>query len=132
MNEPQCISLMDALAAVPDPRKARGKRHSWVVLLTLVSTGLASGQQTAHAIAQWVQFHAAPLRAAIPRLIRLPSESTLLRTVRLIDVAVREAAIAQVIAPAPTTVAAPSIVTPAGTLLDAYAVDGNALRGATA
>jgi predicted transposase YbfD/YdcC len=132
MNQAQYSSLLEALAAVPDPRKARGKRHSWVVLLTLLAAGLASGQQTAHAIAQWVQLHAAPLRAAIPRLIRLPSESTLLRTVRLIDVAVLEAAIAQVIAPAPPTVAAPRMVTPAGTLLDAYAVDGKAVRGATA
>jgi|GEM_PF-5117150 hypothetical protein len=28
MNQPQYISLMDALTAVPDPRKAHGKRHS--------------------------------------------------------------------------------------------------------
>jgi hypothetical protein len=71
------------------------------------------------------------LRAAIPRLIRLPTVSTLLRTVRLIAVAVKESVIAQVITPEPPTVAAPRIVTPAGTLLDSDAVYGKALRGMT-
>jgi hypothetical protein len=35
MDHPQYSSLMDVLAAVPDPCKARGKRYSWVLLLWL-------------------------------------------------------------------------------------------------
>lgn len=133
MDQPQYISLVDALAMVPDPRKARGKRYPWLLLLTVLAAGLASGQQTARAIAQWVKLHAGELKDALPHLIRLPRESTLLRTLRLIDVTVLEGAIAQLTAPQTAADAAPSeVVTPCGTRLQAQAVDGKTLRGTTA
>jgi hypothetical protein len=132
MDQPQYTSLMEALAAVPDPRKARGKRFAWTLLLTLLAAGLASGHQTAHAIAQWVGLQATALRAALPELTRRPSESTLLRTLRLIDVTLLEEAVARVTQPRqPADTAASQIVTPAGTILQAQAVDGKVLRGAT-
>lgn len=56
---------MDALTTLPDPRKAHGKRFSWPVLLTLLAAGLASGHQTAHAIAHWIVLQADALRAAL-------------------------------------------------------------------
>lgn len=133
MDQPQYTSLVEALAVVPDPRKARGKRYPWLLLLTLLAAGLASGQQTARAIAQWVKLHADALQDALPQLIRLPSESTLLRTLRLIDVLVLEQAIAHLNAPQSAADATPSqVVTPAGTRLQAQAVDGKTLRGTTA
>lgn len=124
---------MDVLTVVPDWRKARGKRYPWLVLLTVLAAGLASGHQTAHAIAQWLVLHAEALRAALPELVRLPSESTLLRTLRLIDVRVLEDALAQLTPPQTAAeTKASQVVTPCGTILDAHAVDGKALRGATA
>lgn len=51
MDHNQYSTLMETLAVVPDPRKARGKRYSWLLLLTLLAAGLASGHQTVHAIA---------------------------------------------------------------------------------
>jgi hypothetical protein len=133
MDQSQYSTLMEALAVVPDPRKARGKRYPWLLLLTLLAAGLASGHQTAHAIAQWVQLQTVPLRAALPLLVRLPSESTLLRTLRLIDVSVLERAIAGLTQPHTAADVAPSqVITPRGTILQAHAVDGKALRGATA
>jgi hypothetical protein len=51
MDRGQYITLMDVLRALPDPRQARGKRYPWLLLLTLLAVGLASGQQTAHTIA---------------------------------------------------------------------------------
>jgi predicted transposase YbfD/YdcC len=132
MDQTQYSTLLEVLAVIPDPRKARGKRHAWPLLLTLIAAGLASGQQTAHAIAQWVVLQAHHLRAALPELSRLPSESTLLRTLRQIDVAVLEAAVARLTQPhtdADTTQS--QVVTPCGTVLQAQAVDGKALRGAT-
>jgi hypothetical protein len=51
MDEPQYSTLLEALSAVPDPRKARGKQYSWVLLLTLVSSALASGERSGHGIA---------------------------------------------------------------------------------
>lgn len=133
MDQAQYSSLMDALAVVPDPRKARGKRFSWVLLLTLLAAGLASGQQSAHAIAHWIQLQAAALRQALPNLNRLPSEATLRRTLRQLDVQLLEAALARL--SEPQTVEETTrgeLTTPCGTRLQAQAVDGKALRGATA
>lgn len=133
MDKTQYSTLKDVLAVIPDRRKARGKRFCWLVLLTLLACGLASGQQTARAIAQWVVLHADDLRAALPQLSRLPSESTLLRTLRLIDVSILEAAVARLTEPQTHTDMQPAhVVTPSGTILQAQAVDGKALRGATA
>lgn len=133
MDRCQYSTLMDVLRPIPDPRKARGKRHPWLVLLTIVAAGLASGQQTAHAIAQWVGLHADTLRAALPDLVRLPSESTLLRTLRQIDHGMLETAVAQLTQPQTRIEGqADQVVTPAGTMLHAQAVDGKVARGATA
>lgn len=74
-----------------------------------------------------------PLRAALPLLVRELTESTLLRTLRLIDVGVLERAITGFTQPQTPHDAAPfQIVTPCGTRLQAHAVDGKALRGTTA
>lgn len=43
MDTRQYSTLAAALAAVPDPRHARGKRHAWSVILTLLGAALVSG-----------------------------------------------------------------------------------------
>ena len=132
MNPVQYSTLIEVLTVIPDPRKARGKRYTWLDLLTILAAGLASGQQTAHAIAHWALLQAEHLRAALPDLTRLPSEATLLRTLRQIDITVLEAALAHLTQPHSAVDSAPSqVVTPCGTILHAHAVDGKALRGAT-
>jgi predicted transposase YbfD/YdcC len=133
MDRGQYTTLMDVLRSLPDLRKARGKRYPWLLLVTLLAVGLASGQQTAHAIAQWIVLHADALQAALPEVVRLPSESTLLRTLRHIDHRWLEGAVAQLNQPqTPLEERADQVVTPAGTILQAHAVDGKAARGATA
>jgi len=133
MDRSQYTTLLDVLRPLPDPRRARGKRYPWLLLLTLLAVGLASGQQTAHAIAHWLVLHADALRAALPDLLRLPSESTLLRTLRQIDHQILEMAVAQLNQPQTAAEArADQVLTPAGTILQAQAVDGKAARGATA
>lgn len=99
MNQTQYSTLLEVLAVITDPRKARGQRYAWTLLLTLLAAGLASGQQTVRAIAQWVHLHAETLRAALPSLTTLPSESTLLCTACQIDVGILETAIAQLTQP---------------------------------
>lgn len=133
MDQTQYTSLHAVLAAIPDPRKTRGRRYSWTLLLVLLAAGLASGQQTAHAIAQWVALHADELCAALGVLTRLPSESTLLRALRLVDAARLEAAVAT-LSPSVQVSQAPlgELETVAGTRLRAQALDGKALRGASA
>ena len=53
MDREECSTLLEALQGIPDPRKARGKRYPWLLLLTLVSAALASGQRGGHAVAHW-------------------------------------------------------------------------------
>jgi predicted transposase YbfD/YdcC len=129
----QYSTLLSTLQDVPDPRKARGKRYSWTVLLTIIVAGLASNYQTARAIAQWARLHLAELRAALPDLTRIPSESTLLRTLRQIDSQVLEQHLAHFVAglPAPTPYAG-CIISPHGELLQGQAIDGKTVRTASA
>jgi hypothetical protein len=46
MDDRKYATLVEALAAVPDPRRWSGQRYPWVLLLTLVSAALATGQRT--------------------------------------------------------------------------------------
>lgn len=91
MDSVEDTTFIAALQQVPDPRKARGKRHSWFVLVTLISAALAAGCRTPHAIAQWVGLHALALqRLVCPQAKRLPSEATIVRVLRSIDVCALE------------------------------------------
>jgi predicted transposase YbfD/YdcC len=126
MDRCKYSTLMDAVADVPDPRKARGKRHPWALLLTLISAALVGGQRNGRAIGQWVAEHADELRTQLALAPRaLPSTSTLRRALRAIDVAALEARLA--------TVAAERTAPPSATDATAWqgqAVDGKAVRGA--
>jgi predicted transposase YbfD/YdcC len=133
MAPEQYSTLLSALQHVPDPRKARGKRYPWTLLLTILVAGLASNYSTARAIAQWARGQADTLRAALPGLTRIPSASTLLRTLRQIDAAVLDQHLAQFVAglPVPTPYAG-CLITPQGEILQGQAIDGKTVRTATA
>jgi len=122
------------LSAIPDPRKARGKQYSWVLLLTLISSALASGERNGHGIATWVAEHATALVVWLrPERGRLPSESTLRRVLRQVDVAALEQRLAGYICPlAVAAEAQAAIVSPQGEILQGQARDGKARRGACA
>ena len=134
MDERKYSTLVDVFQDMVDPRMRRGRRYSWVFLLILIASAIASGQQTAHAIAHWVRLHADELRERLqsPRA-SLPSESTLRRVLRKIGVKVLEqrlACHAELLADtAPKT---GTITTSTGEVLQGQALDGKALRGARA
>lgn len=130
MDQPQYSTLLAALEAVPDPRHARGQRHAWPHLLLIIAAGLASNHQSARAIAQWAQLHASALRAMLPCLHRLPSESTILRTLRCIDVQNLEHQVARLVPPVPTP--ARTAPPPRRPAIQGQAVDGKWVRTATA
>lgn len=133
MDTPQYSTLFEALQNVPDPRKARGKRYGWHLLLTIIVAGLASNYQTARAIAHWARLQAEALRSALPELTRIPSESTLLRVLRQIDSEVLEQKVAQFVTSLPTpSPYAGCIITQEGEILQGQALDGKAVRTATA
>jgi predicted transposase YbfD/YdcC len=134
MDEPQYSTLLEALSAVPDPRKARGKQYSWVLLLTLVSSALGSGERSGHGIATWVAEHTSALLVWLrPERDRLPSESTLRRALRQVDVAALEQRMAQYTCSI-AVVAEPhsAVISSQGEILHGQALDGKAVRGAGA
>src|SRR5437660_2415772 len=49
----QPISLWEALATIPDPRNASGKRHPLQAILTLSAVAILSGSRSLYAIAQF-------------------------------------------------------------------------------
>ena len=121
MDHPESTTLASVFAHVPDPRKRRGKRHAWTFLWTTICTAVLSEQRTPHAIAHWVQLHADELRAHLqPARRQLPSESTIRRTLRHVDVAALEQHLALVGLPP----ASPPDAAPAPSL-QGQAVDGN-------
>ncbi len=126
MDHVQYSSLVEALAAVPDPRQARGKQLEWSFILGVIAGAMLSQQQRVTAMAQWAQRHAAALITAFqPTRRRVPSESTLRRALWHINLPVLEQCLAQVrvlSSPAPKQTAP----------LHGQAVDGKHIRGAGA
>ncbi len=133
MDTSQYSTLMDALKHVPDPRNCRGKRHAWLMLLTILVSGLASGYQSARAIAHWAKLHASELQQLLPALQHIPSESTILRAIRQIDAAVLDRLLTAYSAclPSPTEHAG-CIITLQGELLQGQALDGKTVRTSSA
>ncbi len=128
MDAPEYTDLLAALRDVPDPRRARGRRYAWPLLLTLVAAAMASGERNARGVGQWVAEHAADLVAALdPPRGRLPSTATLRRALRAVDVGALEDRLARFAAgPRPTQPAGGGAA--AGWV--GLAVDGKAVRGA--
>jgi predicted transposase YbfD/YdcC len=130
-------SLAEALADVPDPRKARGTRHPWPLILTLLGAALLSGQRNVRAIGQWVAERREALCALLePPRGQLPSVATLRRALRDVDVVALErqvAAFAQGL-PGPRDAASPAAPVaprpPETPRWVGLAVDGKAVRGA--
>lgn len=149
MDQPQYSKLIEPLQHIPDPRKARGKHLAWRFLLGVIAAALLSQQRHPRAMAPWATHHAATLIAAFqPRRGRVPSESTLLRTLRHGDVPALEQHLSQftqsMAAPAAPLPPAPAASTgvghgtalplppPAPAPLVGQALDGKAIRGAQA
>lgn len=116
---------------MPDPRDKRGQRHAWSHVLVTIVAGLASGYQTAHAIAHWTHLHMADFQTIFPKMRRMPSESTILRALRQLDVDALEAQLAQ-FTQALDARGAITLGSPPRAALQGHALDGKAVRGANA
>jgi hypothetical protein len=116
--------LLPALAAIPDPRRASGRRHPLPAILTLACAAMLAGADSLLAIAEWGRDPnaGAPLarRLGFSR-DRTPCVATLHRVFRRLDTAAFERAVgawaAQVAA----------VLGPPGDL-SGVAVDGKTLR----
>ena len=49
----QSRSLVEAFGSVPDPRSAKGKRHSLAEVLAIATAAMLCGARSLYAIAQW-------------------------------------------------------------------------------
>lgn len=134
MDQEEYTTLMDVFQGVPDPRKARGKRYPWLYVLALIGAALASGQQTAHAIAHWVILYGPELLERLqPPRSSMPSESTIRRALHGIDICILErrlTGLAHYLAA--TGSKQGTVKTEAGQVLQGQALDGKELRGVRA
>jgi predicted transposase YbfD/YdcC len=134
MSAPHVASLVQVLAAVPDPRKRRGVRHRLVAVLVMSVCAVLGGMRSFVAIAQWARdsVESCPqLCDLLGGISRAPAESTIRRTLQRLDAAELDRLLGAW-TQTRTTTAATTATT--GTVaeqpgLRAVAVDGKTLRG---
>jgi hypothetical protein len=117
------LSLLEALADVPDPRSRHGRRHPLHALLALTVLAMLRGCKGPTAIAQFGRDHGTDLAHALGfRRSKTPAPSCLSDLYRALDANAFEAALSRWIAarlPAPAANADPQPVS----------LDGKTLRG---
>src|SRR3989304_1147824 len=121
MDEEFGRRLLQALATVPDPRKARGKRHPLAALLAPPVLAMLCGARSLYAIAQWGRLQPPEVLYALGfTRDQSPAVSTFHEVFRALDVAAFEA----VLRPwALLALGAP------GPQAQAISIDGKGLRG---
>lgn len=91
---PAPLSLLEALALVPDPRDARGRIHPLVAVLGLAVTALMAGCRSLDAIAQFGRDRGNALAFPLGfRRGKTPNKSALGKIFRRLDVAALDAAL---------------------------------------
>jgi predicted transposase YbfD/YdcC len=117
------LSLLEALADVPDPRSRHGRRHPFLALLSLTVLAMLRGCKGPTAIAQFGRDHGIALAHALGfRRAKTPAPSCLCDLYSTLDAVAFEAALARWIAsriPPPT----------AGADKEPVSLDGKTLRG---
>jgi len=125
--------LLAYLAAVPDPRAARGRRHPLLAILALAAAAVLAGARSIAAIAEWAADAPQPVHAALgarrdaPGHFAVPAEATIRRTLARLDADALAGAIGRWLADRDPDRNRP---TPPRGRRRAVAVDGKTLRGA--
>ena len=117
---PPGTSLLSALAAVPDHRRAAGRRHSLPAVLAFLCCGMLCGGRSLLAIAEWGRAHQEWCCAVFGFRRCTPCVSTLHRILTGLDVEAFEIALRCWLEPHLATRVA----------LEPVAIDGKAVRGA--
>jgi predicted transposase YbfD/YdcC len=134
MDREQCITLLERLEAVPDPRHAQGKRYEWRVILAILCAGLISGQTVVWGIVDWAWHHGGEIIELLEiRKRRIPSASTFYWVLRHVGIARLEAEIAALgLAIQEAGCAGEGVRLAHGEVVHGQAVDGKDVRGARA
>jgi predicted transposase YbfD/YdcC len=124
----ESVSLLQALAAVPDPRRARGRRHSLQSILLLAVGAVLAGARSYAAIAQW----AAHAEQAVAVCGSTPHATTFGRVLAAVDPAALQRALTGWVLTRHETRRRPpgDHVRVRGEDRTVLAVDGKMLRGA--
>jgi len=131
----ESITLLQALSAVPDPRRPRGRRHSLQSILFLAMGAVLAGARSYAAIAQWASHADAPVGVCRSS----PHAATFARVLAAVEVTVLQQALtgwvlarrAAVHAPAhPSEGARGDVGRPVAQDRTVLAFDGKNLRGA--
>jgi hypothetical protein len=99
LQDAEAPHLLAYLAAVPDPRAARGRRHRLVAILALAAAAVLAGARSIGAIAEWAADRPQPIRTAFGARrdaldhIAVPAEATIRRTLARLDADALAAAI---------------------------------------
>ncbi len=111
-------SLLETFEMVPDPRSARGRRHSLAAIFALATAAMLSGARSLYAIFQWGRLQDPEVVQSLGfSREKTPSVSTLHRVFSRLDLDVFEAAL--------RTWAQRNL----GDDEEAIAIDGKGLRG---
>ena len=87
-------SLFEAFVSVPDPRSAKGRRHSLPAILALATAAMLCGARSLYAIFQWGRLQEPDVVRALGfERERTPSVCTLHRVFSQLNVSVFEAAL---------------------------------------
>jgi predicted transposase YbfD/YdcC len=89
LSAAQSIRLLQALSAVPDPRRRRGRRHSLQSILLVAISAVLAGARSYAAIADW----AVLARPAVAVCGRPPSGATIRRVLLAVDPVALQAAL---------------------------------------
>jgi predicted transposase YbfD/YdcC len=129
LQDAEAPHLLAYLAAVPDPRAARGRRHPLAAILAMAAAAVLAGARSIAAIAEWAADTPQPVRAALgarhhaPGHLAVPAEATIRRTLARLDADALAAAVG-------AWLADQECAAPAASRPRAVAVDGKTLRGA--
>ena len=105
MDTCEYSTLSAALADIADPRKQRGKRHAWIVILTLIAAAMTNGACSEKAIPRWVGVRREELTERLKLAHGVPSASTLQRALQTMSVETLEARLSAYMSKAEVTLA---------------------------
>jgi predicted transposase YbfD/YdcC len=123
------LSLVEALAAVPDPRAARGVRHGVLAVLLIAACAVLAGARSFVAIAEYAHDAGEAVLDALGIGVVVPHESTIRRVLQSVDASALEAAL-RTWTLRRLAAQAPDASTPARERRRVVALDGKTVRGA--
>jgi predicted transposase YbfD/YdcC len=123
------LSLVEALSAVPDPRKPRGVRHGVLAVLLIGACAVLAGARSFAAVAEYAHDAGRAVLDVLDVGAVVPHESTIRRVLQQIDAPALETAL-QTWALAQLAARAPEAGIPVREQRRVLAVDGKTVRGA--